>query len=466
VLTASAQLLLTVIGIAWLAPASAPLAVIAAATSIGLPLACQPVLAERDLRLRGHAGALGRFYLDALLGLLPIRVHGAGPAMLHQQEGLLVEWARAGRRFYAASTLVEVGLAMCGLGMAALMVWSVASQPASGMLLLVYWALSLPALGQDIAAVARQYPVVRNLVLRLLEPLGTPEPVDPEAATRPAADAASDGPAAHGVAIRMADVTVEAGGHTVLDAVDLAVAPGEHVAIVGASGAGKSSLVGLLLGWYRPAHGSVEVDGRPLVGDWLRAVRRDTAWVDPAVALWNRSLLDNVRYGAEHEGELPLGEILAHARLREVLEHMPDGLATELGESGALVSGGEGQRTRVGRALARRHARLVVLDEPFRGLDLTTRRELLATVRRWWRDATLLWVTHDIAETEPFDRVLVIDGGRIVEDGAPGELGRHPGSRYAEMVRGDRDMHEREWSAARWRQVWIDGGRIREDSGS
>jgi ATP-binding cassette subfamily B protein len=467
-LTASAQLLLTVSGIAWLAPASAPLAVIAAAACIGLPLACQPVLAERDLRLRSHAGALGRFYLDALLGLLPIRVHGAGPAMLRQQEALLVEWARAGRRFYATSTLVDAGLALCGLGMAALMVWSVATRPASGVLLLVYWALSLPALGQDIAAVARQYPVLRNLVLRLLEPLGTPEPVDPPGASCRSAtpDAASGGTAARGAAIRMADVTVEAGGHTVLDAVDLAVAPGEHVAIVGASGAGKSSLVGLLLGWYRPARGSLEVDGRPLVGDWLRALRRDTAWVDPAVALWNRSLLDNLRYGAEHDGALPVAEILAHARLREVLERLPDGLATELGESGALVSGGEGQRTRVGRALARRAARLVVLDEPFRGLDLATRRELLVTARRWWRDATLLWVTHDIADTEPFDRVLVIDGGRIVEDGAPGELGRRPGSRYAALVRGDRDMHEREWSAARWRQVWIDGGRIRDGSGS
>jgi ATP-binding cassette subfamily B protein len=235
--------------------------------------------------------------------------------------------------------------------------------------------------------------------------------------------------------------------------------------VVGPSGAGKSSLVGLLLGWYRPARGSLEVDGRPLVGDWLRAVRRDTAWVDPAVALWNRSLLDNLRYGAERDGELPLAEILAHARLREVLEHLPDGLATELGESGALVSGGEGQRTRVGRALARRGARLVVLDEPFRGLDLATRRELLATARRWWRDATLLWVTHDIAETEAFDRVLVIDGGRIVEDGAPDDLGRRPGSRYAALISGDREMHEREWSAARWRQVWIDGGRIRGGSG-
>jgi ATP-binding cassette subfamily B protein len=218
-----------------------------------------------------------------------------------------------------------------------------------------------------------------------------------------------------------------------------------------------------LLGWYRPAHGTVVVDARPLVGDWLSALRRDTAWVDPSVALWNRSFLDNLRYGAPDDSELPLADILSRARLREVLEHLPDGLATELGEGGGMVSGGEGQRTRVGRALARKRARLVILDEPFRGLDLATRRELLAMARQWWCDATLLWVTHDIAETESFGRVLVIDGGRIVEDGDPAELGNHPGSRYAALVRGDRELRATEWSAARWRRVWLADGKLRED---
>jgi ABC-type bacteriocin/lantibiotic exporter with double-glycine peptidase domain len=466
-LSASAQLVLTVAGIAWLQPASAPLALASAAVCIGLPIVCQPVMAERDLRLRSHAAALGRFYLDALLGLLPIRVHGARAAMQRQQDTLLVQWARAGLRFYAASTVVEGLLALGGFGMAALMVWKVSSESAGSVLLLVYWALSLPALGQDVALVARQYPVMRNVVLRLLEPLDAPEPIEPMA-TRSAA--AGSRPAtgvgaaeAAGAAIRMSGVTVEAAGDTLLEDVDLDVAPGEHVAIVGPSGAGKSTLVGLLLGWYRPARGTLEVDAQPLVGDRLTALRRATAWVDPAVMLWNRSFLENLRYGAEHDAEAPLAAILTAAQLREVLERLPDGLATELGEGGALVSGGEGQRTRVGRALARTRARMVILDEPFRGLDRTTRRKLLATVRGWWRDATLLWVTHDITETEEFSRVLVIDGGRIVEDGVPVELGRRPGSRYAELVRGDRDMHAREWSGASWRRVWIERGRIREE---
>jgi len=262
--------------------------------------------------------------------------------------------------------------------------------------------------------------------------------------------------------IRMAGVTVEAGGHTVLDAIDLAVAPGEHVAIVGPSGAASEP------GWpvarlYRASRGSVEVDGRPLVGDWLGALRRDTAWVDPAVSLWNRSFLDNLRYGASTTASCRWPRFLSRARLREVLEHLPDGLATELGEAGNLVSGGEGQRTRVGRALGRRGARLVVLDEPFRGLDLSTRRELLTMARQWWHGATLFWVTHDIAETEPFDRVLVIDGGRIVEDDSPARSA-HAGFALRAAGPRDRDMHEQEWSAAKWRRVWIERGRIREET--
>jgi ABC-type bacteriocin/lantibiotic exporter with double-glycine peptidase domain len=467
-LAASAQLLLTVAGIAWLQPASAPLAVIAATVCIGMPLAFQPLMAERDLRLRSHAGALGRFYLDALLGLLPIRVHGAQPAMQRQQDALLVQWALAGRRYHAASTVVEGALALCGFGMATLIVWSVSRHSTGSLLLLVYWALTLPALGQDIAIVARQYPVLRNVVLRLLEPLGAPEPAEParaESVAPPSAVPAGDERTAEvrGVAIRMSGVCVEASGDRLLEAVDLDVAPGEHVAIVGSSGAGKSTLVGLLLGWYRPSRGSLEVDMRPLVGDWLTTLRQCTAWVDPEVALWNRSFLENLRYGADPGAEAPLPQILSAAQLREILERLPDGLATQLGEGGAMVSGGEGQRTRLGRALARTRARMVILDEPFRGLDRASRRQLLAMVRDWWRHATLLWVTHDIAETEHFARVLVIEGGRLIEDGDPAQLGRRPGSRYASLLHRDREMHEREWSSAGWRRVWIERGKLREE---
>ncbi len=112
-----------------------------------------------------------------------------------------------------------------------------------------------------------------------------------------------------------------------------------------------------------------------------------------------------------------LAAALDQADLLDVLARLPDGLQTSLGDGGGLLSGGEGQRVRFGRALHRGDIRLAILDEPFRGLDREQRQRLLGQAREYWRGATLLCITHDLSETLSFDRVLVIDGGRIVEDG-------------------------------------------------
>ena len=110
--------------------------------------------------------------------------------------------------------------------------------------------------------------------------------------------------------------------------------------------------------------------------------------------LWNRSLLANVAYGSASAENA--GEAIDGALLRGVLENLPEGMQTKLGEGGALVSGGEGQRVRFARALLRRDVRLVILDEPFRGLDREKRRQLLAKAREFWRGSTLICVTHDL----------------------------------------------------------------------
>jgi ABC-type multidrug transport system fused ATPase/permease subunit len=168
----------------------------------------------------------------------------------------------------------------------------------------------------------------------------------------------------------MENVRLQAGGHTILDEINLEIQPGEHMAIVGPSGAGKSSLVGLLLGWHRPAGGRILLDGAELDGSRIQSLRRDTAWVDPAVRLWNRSLYDNLRYGLnygqQNGQEIPLGTVIQEADLFDVIERLPEGMKTSLGEGGGLVSGGEGQRVRLGRSLLRGGVRLAVLDEPFR----------------------------------------------------------------------------------------------------
>jgi len=285
------------------------------------------------------------------------------------------------------------------------------------------------------------------------------------------------------VALSFENVSVRAGGHLILDNFDLRIEAGSHVAVVGRSGAGKSSFVGLLLGWHRAADGRVTVDGEELTSGRLERLRRETAWVDPAIQLWNRSFIDNLRYGHldcglriadcgfEESNDAGIHEsairnpqsAIEMADLRRVLEKLPEGLQTRLGEGGGLVSGGEGQRVRFGRALMKADARLVILDEPFRGLDREKRRALLERAREFWRDATLICVTHDVGETLDFDRVLVMDRGRIVEDAQAVELASRRDSLYRALLDDEEVVRAEMWASDEWRRLRVDGGRVSEE---
>jgi ABC-type bacteriocin/lantibiotic exporter with double-glycine peptidase domain len=468
-----AVLSLFVIGAAllWLYPAGAPITVLAVTLAVGWPVLFLPHLQELDLRMRTHAGGLTRFYFDALLGLTALRAHSAEEALRREHESLLVEWGDAGLRLVRATVTLEGLQMLSGFGLA---VWLLldyvqrSGEPA-GALLLAYWALYLQVLGEEIALLFRQYPMHRNLTLRLLEPLGAPETAgdDSEATAThtqatPAACHADSSVSAEGVAIALEGVTVYAAGHSVLEQIDLIFEPGNHVAIVGASGAGKSSLLGVLLGLHRPSGGQVLIDGTELTDERLARLRRQTVWVDPAVYLWNRTLLDNLLYGSEALSELPLASALELAELHETLERLPAGLQGALGEGGGRLSGGEGQRVRMARGLLRQQARLVILDEPFRALERSRRQAFLARARQHWRGATLLCVTHDIADTHDFDRVLVIEAGRVVEDGVPATLATDSASRYHALLAAEADVRTSLWSAPFWRRLYLGDKGLRE----
>jgi ATP-binding cassette subfamily B protein len=448
------ELLATAGGIIWIDPVSAPYVLLAVAAALAPPFTTQRILSEQDLRVRTHAAGLSRFYLDALLGLLPIRAHSAERSVRKEHEGLLGKWGEAALRFQR--TVMWTGavqlLATFGLVAALFLQHPLGGDSVGKLLLVVYWALNLPSIGQDIAALARQQPYYRNITLRLLDPLGAPEE-EPTAHDDEAQVIAAP------PEVVFEGVTAQAAGHTILREINLRIAPGTHVAIVGPSGAGKSSLLGLLLGWLKPNEGSINVGGSPLNCDSLR---RSAAWVDPAVQLWNRSLASNLSYGS-HANAAEVGHAIDAAMLRNVLEALPQGLQTKLGEGGALVSGGEGQRVRMGRALLRRDAQLALLDEPFRGLDREKRRELLQTARANWRGRTMLCVTHDLAETQGFDRVLVIEHGRIVEDGTPEELCSRTDSRYSQLLEAEEQTRSGAWGSSSWRRVRIHSGRIIEE---
>jgi len=457
------ELGLTAVGIAWLDPRLAPLALVAAASAVLLPLLAQPTVIERDLRVRTHNGALSRYYLDALLGLVPIQVHGAQRAVRREHRELLTGWADAGLGLQTVAVWFEAAQSFVGFGLAAAMLFLhlARSAEAGAVLLLIYWALNLPVLGQQIAQIAWQYPAYRNRTLRLLEPLGALEE------ERPVALAEAAGEERAPVAISLDNVTMRAAGRTILRDITVDIAAGAHVAIVGPSGAGKSSLVGLLLGWSRPVAGEVRVDGRP-VAQCLESLRRHTAWVDPAVQIWNRSFLENVRYGSPvghtDEKAASMLQVLDAADLRKVLERLPEGFESRLGEGGALVSGGEGQRVRLARAFLRPGTRLAILDEPFRGLDREQRHRLLERVRALWRDVTLLCITHDVSETLGFERVLVIEDGALVEDGAPAVLASEVGSQYRAMFEAELSLQESMWGRGGlgkdWRRYRMDSATL------
>ena len=152
------------------------------------------------------------------------------------------------------------------------------------------------------------------------------------------------------------------------------------------------------------------------------------------------------------------GDAIDAAALRGVLRNLPHGLQTNLGEGGALISGGEGQRVRLGRAFAQRDVRLALLDEPFRGMDRDHRSALLVDARKRWHGVTLLCVTHDVAETKLFDRVLVIDDGRVLEDDQPERLAATP-SRYQRLLDAEREVLGQLWDGKDWRRVLIRDGR-------
>ncbi len=449
------ELLFTAAGIVWLDASAVPFIVLAVAAALVPAFSSQSLLAERDLRVRTHAAALTRFYLDAMLGLVPIRAHGAEQNIRVEHESLLRRWADAALRLQRTVVTTE-GIQLAA--MFSLIAMVLLTRPLVGAnigrtLLLAYWALNLPALGQDIAALTRQYPYYRNQTLRLLEPLGAPD-------EEHSSEQAQVGETLQLLPnIEFKEVCAEASGHTILHQITLHIEAGTQVAIVGPSGAGKSSLIGVLLGWLKPSSGSVRVNGAPL--DYL-TLRRSCAWVDPAVHLWNRSLLANLTYGSS--GSLAeAGGAIDRALLRHVLENLPDGLQTKLGEGGALVSGGEGQRVRLARAFLKDEPRLILLDEPFRGLDREKRSELLDRARQFWQGRTMVCITHDISETAVFDRVLVMEHGRIVEDGHPHELARNESSRYSQLLRAERQTRIGLWGSGVWRRIRIHSGQALEE---
>jgi ABC-type multidrug transport system fused ATPase/permease subunit len=215
-------------------------------------------------------------------------------------------------------------------------------------------------------------------------------------------------------------------GRPALDDVSLTLDPGARVAVVGRSGAGKSTLAALVARFYDPASGSVRIDGRDARDCSLAWLRNQVGILLQDTVLFRGSVADNIAYGSTATREEIVTAACA-AGADEFVSQLPDGYDTELGANGAGLSGGQRQRLGIARVLLR-NPPILVLDEPTTGLDAASEARVVRALERLMGGRTTLLVTHSIALARRADRVMVVDEGRVVQDGTPEKLLRAPGA--------------------------------------
>ncbi|MDQ2083487.1 ABC transporter transmembrane domain-containing protein [Xanthobacteraceae bacterium Astr-EGSB] len=220
---------------------------------------------------------------------------------------------------------------------------------------------------------------------------------------------------------------------TVLDGISFDVVPGEKVAIVGPSGAGKSTIFHLLLRYYDPASGSVCLDGVPLVEADPDEARRRIALVPQDVAVFAASIADNIRFGRPDASDADIAHAAELAAATEFITRLPQGFETEIGERGITLSGGQRQRIAIARAILR-DAPLLLLDEATSSLDAESEGLVQAALDRLMAKRTTLVIAHRLATVLKCDRILVMDQGRIVEEGTHDQLAS-AGGLYARLAR-------------------------------
>ncbi|MCU1558324.1 MAG: transporter [Microbacteriaceae bacterium] len=234
--------------------------------------------------------------------------------------------------------------------------------------------------------------------------------------------------------LRLEDVgySYESGRHAV-EGIELVVAEGETVAFVGPSGSGKSTLVNLVLGFLRPTSGRILLDGQDMEELDLRTFRRSVSVVPQESVLFEGSIRENVTYGLDEVEDDHVIRALRDANALEIVEALPEGWDTIVGEHGARLSGGQRQRLAIARALVR-NPRVLILDEATSALDSESELAVREALQRLMADRTTLVVAHRLSTIRSADRIVVLDNGRIAEMGSHDGLLRADG-RYAAMHR-------------------------------
>ncbi len=210
-------------------------------------------------------------------------------------------------------------------------------------------------------------------------------------------------------------------GQPVLHDIDLAIAPNQIVALVGGTGAGKSTLLSLVPRFYDPDAGSVALDGRDVRAVTKKSLRSQIAIVLQDTLLFSTTIRENIAYGRPDATDAEIREAARRAQADDFISHLPAGYDSTVGERGGHLSVGQRQRIGIARAFLK-NAPILLLDEPTSALDPTTEAAIMETIKDLMQGRTTLIVTHRLATIHGVDRIVVLEDGRIVEQGTGAEL--------------------------------------------
>lgn len=214
----------------------------------------------------------------------------------------------------------------------------------------------------------------------------------------------------------------ESASPVVLENFDLSIKPGQRIALLGRSGAGKSTVTNLLTGFYSNYQGTITIDGHSIRDFSLDSLRRQFAVVTQHITLFNDTIANNITYGTDHDhDENRLYEAAKAAHALEFIERLPDGFNSLVGENGVLLSGGQRQRLAIARAIYK-DAPILILDEATSALDTESERHIQVALDELMQNRTSLIIAHRLSTIEQADLIVVLENGKIVEQGTHKQL--------------------------------------------
>jgi len=353
------------------------------------------------------------FRVRSLMAVVGIVTFSIAAAALLSAQFLMAVWANGERETFAMALVALVGLSFVTWNLAA---YNWAQEQIGASSVSVRNVVTLWSQAQDMAmGLDRSFDIL-----------------DIEPDVKNASDAAPMGPFRRQIRFDNVDFAYEP-DRPVLRDVSLAVEPGSITAIVGPTGSGKSTLVSLLLRLFDPDSGTVSIDGVDLRGLDVDSLRGNVSVALQENVLFGMSVRDNIRYVVPDADDERVLEAARVACVDEYVAGLPEGLDTVLSDRGGKLSTGQRQRLSIARAIVK-DAPILILDEPTAALDAYTEHRVLERLSAWGEGRAIFLITHRISTIQQADRILYLDGGRIVENGSHDELMVVEGGRYRSFV--------------------------------